>query len=137
MRQTFSIWFYWSNLLKLPPKYSASRSVTTGKIEPFIADWKHKKIKGIHLLYLRFYSVFSLFLIVFRGRSEWERKYFWQDSFITPFYRNIGCRLFGHRWEHLSDDSVFCMHCSKQKKVDYKDWDRAMKLKKIKKKIKW
>ncbi len=44
--------------------------------------------------------------------------YFWEDSFITPFYQLIGCRLFGHRntkWHKheplLGLSCLFCWNC--------------------------
>jgi hypothetical protein len=28
--------------------------------------------------------------------KPWKNKLFWQDSFVTPFFKLVGCRLFGH-----------------------------------------
>ncbi len=47
----------------------------------------------------------SIWFWLWRGRKfksrSWRRifqsPYFWQDSFLTPFNRLIGCKLFGHR----------------------------------------
>jgi hypothetical protein len=42
-----------------------------------------------------------------------------KDSFITPYYRIAGCKLFGHRWSSKEEDKKYefdrkyCWNCSK------------------------
>lgn len=32
----------------------------------------------------------------FLKSKPWKNSFFWKDSFVTPFFKLIGCRLFGH-----------------------------------------
>jgi len=48
--------------------------------------------------------------------KRWRSEYFWQDTFLIYFNRLVGCRLFGHRKIHTTDeyrmnDTFFCFNC--------------------------
>jgi len=61
-----------------------------------------------------------LFSIPWYRNDNWSRQMIIKDSFITPFNKSIGCRLFGHNWSNAEDkikyefgDNKYCWRCGK------------------------
>lgn len=62
-------------------------------------------------------------------KNKWRREYIIKDSFITPFNKRIGCKLFGHKWSTDEDDirygfsgRSYCWKCNKwQTKEETRD----------------
>lgn len=57
--------------------------------------------------------------LLFKRKETWSKEMIIKDSFITPFNKIIGCRMFGHKWstdkEMVDYDLVnkYCWKCSK------------------------
>ena len=71
--------------------------------------------------------------------DRYERKMFYTDNIKSPFNRLIGCRITGHNWFYIDEDNyAFCTKCHKRSSVytSRMNWDRAQKLKQIKKRTK-
>lgn len=51
--------------------------------------------------------------------NKWRREYVTKDSFITPFNKRIGCKIFGHKWSTEEEgrkydfDGIYCWKCNK------------------------
>jgi len=72
------------------------------------------------------------------NRSKWIRECVIKDSFITPFNKKIGCRIFKHRWctkEEIDRYDLYeyvCWKCNKRESIDSrKSNERDEKLKSI------
>lgn len=46
----------------------------------------------------------------------WYREMIIKDSFVTPYNKLIGCRMFGHNWStegDFKDNRIYCWKCEK------------------------
>lgn len=52
--------------------------------------------------------------ILISPKSNWDKKYIWIDSFKQPFYKSIGCKIWGHNWDIWAvGGNYFCKNCYK------------------------
>lgn len=66
------------------------------------------------------FHVFGI-TIGFGKVNRWNREYIIKDSFITPFNKKVGCKVFGHRWSTPEEEQKYnidpgyhhCWKCSK------------------------
>jgi hypothetical protein len=79
----------------------------------------------------------NLSILFYLKRDVWsERKMIIKDSFVTPYYKFIGCKIASHDWHNLpQDDAYVCYKChkwetSKQRKISNRDeiLDKILKL---------
>ena len=65
----------------------------------------------------------------------WNRDLIIKDTFITPFHKKIGCKLFGHKWSTEEDNSKYDFDgnflCWKCHKWETKEQRRNSKLEKL------
>jgi hypothetical protein len=83
----------------------------------------------------KFKSIFNLFKeIVVR---KWSRDMFIIDNIKQPFYKSIGCKIFGHKFRYDQDDDTYiCIKCwYRMNKEKYYSDIRRKKILKIKSKI--
>ena len=79
----------------------------------------------------------NLSILFYSKRDVWsERKMIIKDSFVTPYYKFIGCKITSHDWHKDKDDDAYvCWKChkwetSKQRKISNRDeiLDKILKL---------
>jgi len=79
----------------------------------------------------------NLSILFYSKRDVWsERKMIIKDSFVTPYYKFIGCKITSHEWHKDEDgDGYVCWKChkwetSKQRKISNRDeiLDKILKL---------
>lgn len=47
---------------------------------------------------------FEKIKILISPKSNWDKQYIWIDSFKQPFYKSIGCKVWGHKWNIWNRD---------------------------------
>lgn len=58
-------------------------------------------------------------LLFANKNNKWRREYIITDSFIRPFNKRIGCKIFGHKWSteeevrYEYDGNFYCWKCGK------------------------
>lgn len=93
-------------------------------------DIKYKKWKKVKR---------SLLDLLLFWKKSYNRGLVVKDTFITPFNKKIGCKMFGHRWcseEEIErydlDDQFICWKCFKREdKTTRKSNSREDKIDKI------
>jgi hypothetical protein len=66
--------------------------------------------------------------------NKWNRKLIIKDNITTPYYKNIHCKLFGHKdfWFDNEDMMYFCPKCFKHFTInDYNKYKYKRKIKNI------
>jgi len=84
--------------------------------------WMDLKFKN----YKRFKR--NLLILFYLKRDAWsDRKLIIKDSFTTPFYKSIGCKITAHDWHKDSEEDYYvCLKChkwqsSQERKVSNRD----------------
>jgi len=125
-RESFAIKNAWKH-----PNYARHRH---GRTYPMLNTYS-KREQTI----LRIKSVWYFTLRRFIQGDKWSRKMFIKDNITIPFNKMIGCKLkSGHKWYYMDDEEyAFCERCHKKTgHITWEVWNRTIKLKSIKKRIK-
>jgi hypothetical protein len=75
----------------------------------------------------------SLKLLFVFNKKNWRREYIITDSFIRPFNKKIGCKIFGHKWsteEEIRDeyDRFYCWKCGRWQTKEERRDDKIKRL---------
>lgn len=111
MRMTFSVLYYWKN----------ARTVCGNKS-------KHRRTFRLKLCSLR-----RLYKTATANKES--KQLFLKDNITTPFFKHVGCRLLDHRYRYVKYEGyAFCTRCDKVIDIEEKEFYRATKMRRIKKK---
>jgi len=102
LKRGYPILFFIKILILIPPLHSILRKLYkpntqfgTGGIGHWGPRWRHRIS----------YYISSRHLII-------------QDSFRTPFYKLIGCKLFSHKWISYDERWTVCVKCNKVETIE-------------------